>query len=777
MHLQATGDTKSPACFAFSRTEDPAERYSKFAEEIEARPFGFYGPRDRILKRLATYAPAKVQLQQHQQQLLQQGLRAAAVPAAFKEKLLDLVAFLCCLSRQAADVKWSKEQIQKWEALGLDVQEELSKKEAPQPAPSPPPPGAAPAAAAAPSEVAETGGPMDHCGAASAHFAAASFGVAEVLLLLPSGQRASLHLQPSKNPLVVHLPRPVDHCSLEDVRGALLQQQQQQQIQERVLENAQKAELPEARTVDKWNLKDLKVEATLQQIIEKAKDKQVVPISKETPGAVAVPIIPAKPVEEKPAPSQVRLGLARALLTLPSGGRAALHFEPTSGPLVVHLSGPVDQWSLEAVRQQLLQQQAAIQKSLLEASSKSELHEARSVNKWNLKEINVLADLNKIIESAKADTVVPFTVTGKCSSSTTSSSGSSSSSSSSSRCDRSSKALPPVPPVAPKEKEPEEEEEKKKTFIPPEPEKAEADCEEFPLNLEVPSTSVREQTVAHLVSFLNSSSSSDSSSSSSSSSRLVSVGAACLAWALNATVFEMLQGALSRSWGAPQVVEGAPTAADWVALQLQTALDTKAIKGNNKETNKSVIKASRICIDAARVAGRLLGQRRRDKPEAPLAGPGNLLGTALGLSFDGELLLGERAAQFAAARCSGEAAAAKAALWPLAQVLLMSLLLHYQAAASCQVYVHHSARYVLPLLALPQKQQIQDFLHFVEIYNELIQKYKTDEHKNKTTMHQFAQRCEVLHLDTGATRLPQSMGETELLISPQMENIIKVIKG
>ncbi|CDJ51017.1 hypothetical protein, conserved [Eimeria brunetti] len=232
LNIAATGDTKSPACWTFSRTQDPAERYKSFAAEISNRQFSFYGPRDRILSRLVAYAPGSIDLKEYKGPLLQQGLEAAAVPPDFKEKFLDFIAFLCCLSRQATDIKWSEEQIQRWEALGLDVKAELAKKvfeppvapkpeqeEPKPPAPPPPPPG--------PSEV--------------------YFGLKEAALTLPSGARASLHFDPSKGPIEIALGRPIEESSIEEIQEKLLREREK--IQEKLLQAAHGSELPEARAV------------------------------------------------------------------------------------------------------------------------------------------------------------------------------------------------------------------------------------------------------------------------------------------------------------------------------------------------------------------------------------------------------------------------------------------------------------------------------------------------------------------------------------------------
>lgn len=127
MLRQATGDRKSPACWQFARTEDDAERYTAFEAEINSRPFGFMGPRTRIVKQLETLAPPSLELAKYKAKLVEKGLEGPGLSTDFKHKFIDVVAFLCCLSRQASDVTWSDRQLKRWEELGLNVAEELAK--------------------------------------------------------------------------------------------------------------------------------------------------------------------------------------------------------------------------------------------------------------------------------------------------------------------------------------------------------------------------------------------------------------------------------------------------------------------------------------------------------------------------------------------------------------------------------------------------------------------------------------------------------------------------
>ena len=89
------------------------------------------GARSRIVKRLQFYAPNALELKKYATALVERGLDNPELPQDFKEKFVDLVVFLCCVSRQATDVRWSDEQMKHWEDLGLDVAEELSKSKCP----------------------------------------------------------------------------------------------------------------------------------------------------------------------------------------------------------------------------------------------------------------------------------------------------------------------------------------------------------------------------------------------------------------------------------------------------------------------------------------------------------------------------------------------------------------------------------------------------------------------------------------------------------------------
>ncbi|CDI78621.1 hypothetical protein, conserved [Eimeria acervulina] len=396
LNIAATGDTKSPACWKFSRTEDPAERYKAFTAEITSRPFSFYGPRDKILKRLEAYAPPSIDLKTHRASLLQHGFEASTVPSTVKEEVLDLIAFLCCLSKQATDVKWTDEQIKRWESLGLDVQAELAKKVFEPPTPTGPP-----------REFALNSPDKQLI------LAIILFGLEEATLTLPSGARASLHFIPAKNIFRVLLPKAVEDCSLEDFREGLAKQKEE--IQKKLLQQSKQSELEEARKVDFWELKEIFVPAEINNIIEAARKNEVVgfTVSEEKAESIPPPSPPPVPARRKKAPRHVSFGLEEATLTLPSGARASLHFEPTKHTFEVMLPKDLEECSIEDFREGLAKQSEEIQKELLQKSKHSELEEARKVNSWNLKEIFVPTEIKDIVEIAKKNGVVGFTVSGK----------------------------------------------------------------------------------------------------------------------------------------------------------------------------------------------------------------------------------------------------------------------------------------------------------------------------------------------------------------------------
>ncbi|KAL8446535.1 hypothetical protein Emed_004989 [Eimeria media] len=120
-------------------TDDEEERYRNFEKEITSRSFGFRGARQRILNRLDPLAPKALDLKRYKAALLEGGLESPELSDEFRKKFLDSVAFLCCLSRQASDLKWKDTQIQKWKDLGLNVDEELAKRSFETPVPVVPP--------------------------------------------------------------------------------------------------------------------------------------------------------------------------------------------------------------------------------------------------------------------------------------------------------------------------------------------------------------------------------------------------------------------------------------------------------------------------------------------------------------------------------------------------------------------------------------------------------------------------------------------------------------
>ncbi|CDJ58105.1 hypothetical protein, conserved, partial [Eimeria maxima] len=108
-----------------------------------------------------------------------------------------------------------------------------------------------------------------------------------------------------------------------------------------------------------------------------------------------------------------KFGLKEAALTLPSGARASLHFEPKNTYFTVRLDKPIAESTLDDLRGGIAKHKEEIQEQLLKASKNSELPEAREVKEYAMKEIFVPQTLEEIVEIAKKDDVVPFTVSGK----------------------------------------------------------------------------------------------------------------------------------------------------------------------------------------------------------------------------------------------------------------------------------------------------------------------------------------------------------------------------
>ena len=109
----------------------------------------------------------------------------------------------------------------------------------------------------------------------------------------------------------------------------------------------------------------------------------------------------------------VSFGLEEATLTLPSGARASLHFEPTKHTFEVMLPKDLEECSIEDFREGLAKQSEEIQKELLQKSKHSELEEARKVSFWKIKDILVEATLQKIIKRVHKGKTIPFSVSGK----------------------------------------------------------------------------------------------------------------------------------------------------------------------------------------------------------------------------------------------------------------------------------------------------------------------------------------------------------------------------
>lgn len=258
-----------------------------------------------------------------------------------------------------------------------------------------------------------------------------------------------------------------------------------------------------------------------------------------------------------------------------------------------------------------------------------------------------------------------------------------------------------------------------------------------------------------------------------------------MTWAASVEIYERLSLTMNRNWKSTQVVEGAPTASNWIGLKLQTAIDTNDIKGT-KDTKKAVIRQTRMCIDAGqepcnagcahqkavphtrkhiqppkvaaisiflcvavRVLGKLMSQQRPDAPDAEVAGPASMLATALNVSMEENDMLADHVTKFSLARCSMEKTSDKANMWPLSQVIFMSVLSWYSEAVGCLLEFQKEPRYLLAYVALPEAEQIVSYLSFVEQYNGMVLQVNSETSSPKTTVDKGARKCQLISLATG----------------------------
>ncbi|KAL8446666.1 hypothetical protein Emag_004673 [Eimeria magna] len=267
-------------------TEDDEERYTNFLKEITSRSFGFRGARQKILNRLEPLAPKALDLKSHKAALLEGGLESPELSADFKHKFLDSVAFLCCLSRQASDLKWKDAQIQKWKELGLNVDEELAKKSFETPTPVVPPeepvaepqPEEAPAEGAPPTEApaqeeapAPEGPPTEEPPltpeAAPEPEAPPQEAPEEVV---PSERDSfTLPFEPEKSSLLLSMGKPLDKCKLEDVQNEVLKREDV--IISMVLQKAKASDIREAENIQDLTLSVIQLEGDMPSLALLAK--------------------------------------------------------------------------------------------------------------------------------------------------------------------------------------------------------------------------------------------------------------------------------------------------------------------------------------------------------------------------------------------------------------------------------------------------------------------------------------------------------------------------
>ncbi|OEH78546.1 hypothetical protein cyc_04712 [Cyclospora cayetanensis] len=739
LNIAASGDKKSPACWSFSRDDESVDRYRKFQDEIVSRGFQFRGRRKEILEMLMLHAPESLQLNRYKAAIIESAFEDSSIPKEFIEGFSDLVAFLCCVTRQA-NLHWSEEQKKKWNDMGLDVEAELLKMR---------------------------------------------FGIADALLVLASGSKIHLALDPEKEHLEVDLGKPVDQCTRVEVRERLLEQQEA--IEREILKNLPKSESEEAKSVPHWHTKAVNIPADMKNIIHAAEAGSTIPFG----------------VEAEPSHSEVKVGLTKAHLKLLSGKMVELELKPEAHSFTLELDTPVEKCTLEDIRTQLEKQRGNIQSLLMKATKESTSEEARASQIWEVPEIVLGTNLDSIINAAKEGGVVPFEqllhakvflflmlIKGPV---------------------RSKDKAPFVPvPVGLPAKEgakvknrgdgneqgkellhdticnrhpvhianfterptPREKTQRKVPVAAPRQRQQlqsvhEKDCEKYPLSLDLSPSEVREKTLQQIVVLLN---------ASSQESEDVRIGAACLTWAANVDIYERLHMTMKKDWGPLKVIDGAPTAADWLGVKLQTSLDTNVIRGG-EGAHKAVKHNTRMCIDAVRIIGIIMSQRRQDNPDAPIVGPGSVLATALNLSFDDDDIFAELTTKFSLARCSREKSAKKANMWSLAPVVLLALITWYSDAVECLLQTKGEQRFMLALLAIPPKTQLKGALSFVTLFNKALSSLKTGSSKPKSTLEQAARNCEQLQLETDIAPLPQTLGDTELQRGATHHHFITKLEG
>ncbi|KAL8434052.1 hypothetical protein Efla_001524 [Eimeria flavescens] len=654
------------------------------------------GARLRILSLLEPLVPKSVDLASKKTALLEGGLDSPQLTPEFKQKFLDVVAFLCCLSRQAPEVKWRGPQLQRWEELGLDVAEELAKKNFETPVP-----------------------------------------------VLPV-EEAPPKPQPEEAP-----PK------------------------EAPTEEAPPKEAPAAP-------------------------------EPEAPKEVPPPPEPEAPRElpKEVVPSVVSMGLVDARLTLPSGEVTTLSFDPNKSFVVLNMQKPLNECTMEEVQNELLKKERVINGMVLRQAKTSDIIGAENIKEVDVTEFRIEGDFSALVLLAKQDRQARIHVSGKHRLAPSAHPEAKMSE---------GKAIPPLVPAPlgkKKEKEPEEEkpqtEEKPETAPePPAPAKREEPkeappaepeapqpkprtrrppppaprapgprpipekCERFSLSLDKSPKDLRQETLRRLIELLN---------AATAEADTVQISATCLAWSANAEIYERLYMTSKRNWNAVEPVEGAPTASHWLGVKLQTALDTKDI-GEDKATIKAVTRNTRLCIDAVRVLGALMSQKRADQPDAPVAGPASVLATAMNITLDAGDMLPTQLTNFSLARCSSETAAVKANLWPLSLTIFMSAISWYHVGVECLVLIHQEHRHLLSYLAMPDEIVIDSFLSFVHQYNGILQTLKRKSSKPKSTLEKAAKHCETITLSAEKTSLPEAVGEVELKLGEQWAAIAELIKA
>lgn len=114
-----------------------------------------------------------------------------------------------------------------------------------------------------------------------------------------------------------------------------------------------------------------------------------------------------------------------------------------------------------------------------------------------------------------------------------------------------------------------------------------ADCEELPLSVHLDDISMRERVLKHMIKEVLSSISEQDE---------IRTAALCMFWSAHEEIYERVRSASNRNWRLPTVVEGAPSASHWFAIQLKKAYDTKQLTDDSAISKSK--KHAEACINA-----------------------------------------------------------------------------------------------------------------------------------------------------------------------------------